>query len=70
MTWDNIHIDHVKPVSKFNITNNIEDKELLQCCHYTNLQPLFADENLRKSNKWSEKEDIFWRENIIEKSLL
>ena len=39
MTWDNIHIDHIKPVSKFNL--DIEE-EFNKCCHYTNLQPLLA----------------------------
>ena len=51
MSWDNHgvygwHIDHVKPLSE---ANNIEDVITLN--HYTNLQPLFAKDNLKKSNK-------------------
>ena len=39
MTWDNIHIDHIKQVSKFNLD---DEDEFLNCCHYTNLQPLLS----------------------------
>ena len=54
MTWDNHgkwHIDHIKPLDKFD-PNNIEDVKIAN--HYTNLQPLWAAENIRKKNKWEE----------------
>jgi len=52
MNWDNYglygwHIDHIIPCDAFNL---IEEEEQLKCFHYTNLQPLWAEENLRKSN--------------------
>jgi len=49
MTWDNRsewHIDHIIPLSSAN-----NEEELYKLCHYTNLQPLWAEENLKKSNK-------------------
>jgi len=51
MTWknhatDGWHVDHIIPLAS---VKNLEDKRKL--CHYTNLQPLWAEENLKKSNK-------------------
>jgi hypothetical protein len=67
MTFDNIHIDHIKPVCKFKLEN---PDELLKCCHYTNLQPLLIDDNLAKGGKWSDDDDLFWNENIMYKEYL
>ena len=64
MNFDNIHYDHIKPVSKFNLE---DEEELLKCCHYTNFQPLMSTDNLEKSNKWNEECEHFWNENICGK---
>jgi hypothetical protein len=61
MTFNNIHIDHIKPISRFEF---VDDNELLDCCNYTNLQPLLAIDNLRKNNKWTDENEIFWNANI------
>jgi hypothetical protein len=64
MTFENIHYDHIKPVSRFDLDN---EEELLQCCHFTNLQPLLAEDNLTKLNKWTAEDEAYWNENIIYK---
>lgn len=51
MTWDNHgtfgwHIDHIIPLDSAQT-----EQELYKLCHYTNLQPLWAEDNLKKSNK-------------------
>ena len=53
MSWDNYgmngwHIDHIIPCSSFDMLDPEEQRE---CFHYTNLQPLWAEDNLRKSDK-------------------
>lgn len=53
MSWDNYqlntwNIDHIKPLS---LAKNIDDIIRLKLMHYTNLQPLWALDNLKKSNK-------------------
>lgn len=50
MSWSNYgqwHIDHIIPCSKFDVTR-IEEQQ--RCFHYSNLQPLWALDNIRKSN--------------------
>lgn len=55
MNWTNYgsywHIDHIIPKSFFYYTS-AEDEEFLLCWNYTNLQPMEATANLRKSNKY------------------
>jgi hypothetical protein len=51
MSWENYgkdgwHIDHKIPLSSAKT-----DREIYELCHYTNLQPLWAKDNLKKSNK-------------------
>lgn len=53
MSWDNYsftgwHIDHIIPLSSFDLT---DPEQFKQACHYTNLQPLWAEDNFKKSNK-------------------
>jgi membrane-associated HD superfamily phosphohydrolase len=53
MTWDNygdFHIDHIIPISSFNI-QEIGDEEFMKCWSLSNLQPMWGEENIRKSNK-------------------
>ena len=53
MTWENYgkwHLDHILPISLFNVTG-IKSKGFKRCWALENLQPMWAKENLSKSNK-------------------
>jgi len=56
MNWNNYgewHIDHIIPLSSASTSERL--KEL---CHYTNLQPLWAEDNLSKSDKIIEQQTL------------
>lgn len=64
MTWGNYgqdgwHIDHIKPCSKFNL---LDEEEQKLCFHYLNLQPLWGDDNIIKSDNWTDEQDVEWKE--------
>lgn len=53
MSWDNYgkkgwHIDHILPCASFDLTDPEQQKI---CFHYTNLQPLWAQDNYKKRDK-------------------
>ena len=53
MSWDNYgkwHVDHIKPISSFNIVE-MGDEEFMKCWSLGNLQPMWGEENIKKSNK-------------------
>lgn len=54
MNWGNYgrkgwHIDHIKPCISFDMSDPEQQK---QCFHYTNLQPLWWKDNLKKHSKY------------------
>jgi hypothetical protein len=53
ITWENYgewHVDHKQPISSFNI-QEMGDSEFMKCWSLENLQPMWGEENIRKSNK-------------------
>ena len=49
MSWENQgkwHLDHIHPVSLAKT-----EEEIIKLNHYTNFQPLWAEENIRKGNR-------------------
>jgi len=65
MTWNNYgsgwdgrgmqqwHIDHIKPCASFDLS---KEEERAKCFNWKNLQPLWAEENISKSDKIKDKE--------------
>lgn len=54
MTWENWtsngwHMDHKKPLALFDLT---DPKQVAEATHYTNFQPLWAIDNLKKGKKY------------------
>lgn len=52
MGWHNMnewHIDHIKPLASFDLSDEAQQKIAF---HYTNQQPLWAIDNLRKGAKY------------------
>ena len=53
-SWENIgkwHIDHIRPVASFNFTTT-ESEDFKKCWALSNLQPLWATDNMSKGDKW------------------
>jgi hypothetical protein len=53
MTWDNYgewHVDHIQPCASFDLS---DPKQLAECFNWSNLQPLWAKENISKGAKYA-----------------
>lgn len=48
-------VDHIRPCATFDLT---DAKQQMKCFHYTNLQPLWAEENRKKSKKWEDSDAL------------
>ena len=56
MSWENYgyrgwHIDHIRPVSSFEFEST-DDEGFRECWDISNLQPLWAEDNLKKNARW------------------
>jgi hypothetical protein len=55
MSWENQgewHLDHIMPISLAKT-----EEEVIKLNHYTNFQPLWAEDNVRKSNKYDKERE-------------
>ena len=62
MSWENYgkggwHIDPIKPCASFDLRSELNQKK---CFHYTNLQPLWWEDNLSKGSIY-ESERFFYK---------
>ena len=60
MTWENYgkwHVDHIVPCASFNFSI---PEEHYKCLNYKNLQPLWAEENIKKGNNIQSWEVKYW----------
>ena len=66
MNWGNIELDHVRPLSSFDLS---DIEQLKEAAHDTNIQPLLTKDNRSKSNRiheydiWSQSERLYDNEN-------
>jgi hypothetical protein len=55
MAWSNYgewHVDHVRPCASFDFS---DPTSLSLCFHYTNLQPMWGQDNIKKNSRWEGK---------------
>jgi hypothetical protein len=59
MTWQNHgtgkgkwHLDEIRPCASFNLS---DPEQYKACFHYTNCQPLWSEDNIKKSSWWNGK---------------
>ena len=62
MTLDNLQLDHIKPICRF----NLKDKDdFSKCCHYTNIQPLLKKDNFSKHSTWNTESEKIYIDKIL-----
>lgn len=52
MSWENYgewHVDHIKPCARFDLSDHTQQRA---CFHFSNLQPLWGIDNLKKSDAY------------------
>ena len=63
MTWEPIDLDHVRPLSSFDLTN---PEQLKEACHFSNIQPLLKTDNRKKGSRYHEHDSVVQRNNLYE----
>ena len=63
MTWENIELDHIRPLSSFNLT---DPDQLKEASHYSNIQPLLKSDNRKKGARYHEHDLAVQNEKLYE----
>ena len=63
ITWKSVHLDHIQPLSSFDLT---DPKQLKAAAHYTNIQPLLKGDNLKKGSRLHDHDIAIQRNNLYE----
>ena len=63
MKWNNIELDHVYPLSSFDLTN---PNQLKEANHYSNIQPSLKGDNRSKGSKFHEHDIVIQNERVYE----
>ena len=61
MKWNNNELDHVYPLSSFDLTN---PNQLKEASHYSNIQPLLKRDNRSKGSKFHEHDIVVQNERV------
>ena len=63
MNWKNIDLDHVRPLSSFDLT---DPEQLKEAAHFSNIQPLFKHDNRKKGANYHEHDLMVQNEKLYE----
>lgn len=68
MSWENYgrdgwHVDHIRPCASFDLTD--EDQQLV-CFNWRNLRPMWAAENISKSDNYDPMDEAEWAEMMVD----
>ena len=67
MSWENYgrdgwHVDHVRPCASFDLT---DEEQQLVCFNWRNLRPMWAAENISKSDNYDPADEAEWAEMMV-----
>ena len=63
MNWNNIELDHVRPLSSFDLT---DPEQLKEAAHFSNIQPLLKSDNRKKGSKYHEHDLVVQNEKVYD----
>ena len=63
ITWKNLELDHVRPLSSFDLTDPNQPKE---ASHFSNIQPLLKQDNRKEGSRYHEHDLMIQNEKLFE----